>query len=84
MTAQDIYGNTPLHYLAAYRRTNDQTLDLLVEGAEGGNSVWTDVKNRWGYTPYDLGRIGYDDRAFIATTANGLKLGAQIYGTSQN
>ncbi|KAK2765141.1 hypothetical protein FQN54_008840 [Arachnomyces sp. PD_36] len=49
----DIYGNTPLHYAAAYRTVNMDLLDLLV-GSAGGKEAWMEVRNNEGFTPHDL------------------------------
>jgi len=54
---QDIHGNTPLHYLVSYRRTNDNLLQELREIASSGDedkSYWSGIRNHWGFTIGDL------------------------------
>ena len=51
--AQDVYGNTPLHYLASAMWVNN---DLLrrVRAWEGGETVWKGSRNELGYSPEEL------------------------------
>ena len=51
--AQDIDGNTALHYLAGTLNVDEETVEL-VRGMEGGENVWQSVRNRWGLTPQQL------------------------------
>ncbi|MCJ1344737.1 hypothetical protein MMC31_002940 [Peltigera leucophlebia] len=56
LSAQDIHGNTPLHYLAGYRNVNNKLLQILLseENGFGAESVWAGSRNRWGFTPKEL------------------------------
>ncbi|KAI9775111.1 MAG: hypothetical protein M1839_001422 [Geoglossum umbratile] len=51
--AEDAYGNTALHYLAAYRTVNKEAIAIL-RSSQTGEEVWTDSTNMWGFTPQDL------------------------------
>ena len=51
--AQDVYGNTPLHYLASAMYVNDELLGK-VRAYEGGETVWKSSRNELGYTPGEL------------------------------
>ncbi|KAE8333927.1 hypothetical protein BDV39DRAFT_211964 [Aspergillus sergii] len=51
--AQDIDGNTTLHYLVATLNVGDETVELVRE-MEGGEDVWENATNRWGFTPKQL------------------------------
>ena len=51
--AQDIYGNTLLHYLASAIWVNDELLGK-VRVWEGGETVWKSSRNELGYTPEEL------------------------------
>jgi hypothetical protein len=51
--AQDVDGNTALHYLAGTLNIDFATI-MLVRGMEGGEQVWHETRNRWGFTPSDL------------------------------
>ena len=51
--ARDVYGNTPLHYLASAMWVNDLLLGK-VRAWEGGETVWKSSRNEQGYTPEDL------------------------------
>ena len=51
--AQDIYGNTLLHYLASAIWVNDELLGK-VRAWEGGETVWKSSRNELGYTPEEL------------------------------
>ncbi|KAA8894559.1 hypothetical protein FN846DRAFT_1025005 [Sphaerosporella brunnea] len=53
VTAQDCHGNTPLHYLAAYRICNDEALRML-RSTSAGERVWQESTNRWGFTPAEM------------------------------
>ena len=50
---QDIHGNTPLHYLAGHRVVNVDLLQTL-RHEHGGEAIWLESKNFWGYTPREL------------------------------
>lgn len=52
-TEQDIYGNAALHYLASHAFPNLDSISIL-RSAEGGEDVWNNVRNRWGYSAKDL------------------------------
>jgi hypothetical protein len=51
--AQDMYGNTPLHYLASAMWVNDELLGR-VRAWEGGETVWKGSRNELGYSPEEL------------------------------
>jgi hypothetical protein len=51
--AQDVFGNTPLHYLASAMWVNDELLGK-VRAWEGGETVWKSSRNELGYTPKEL------------------------------
>lgn len=51
--SKDQYQNTPLHYLASYRKVNMDAIELLLETSEG-QEAWMEAQNEWGYTPHDL------------------------------
>ncbi|KAB8208109.1 ankyrin repeat-containing domain protein [Aspergillus parasiticus] len=51
--AQDIDGNTALHYLAATLNIGDETVELVREMG-GSEDVWESTSNRWGLTPKQL------------------------------
>ncbi len=55
--AQDVYGNTPLHYLASAIWVNEELLGK-VRAWEGGESVWKSSRNALGYTPEELEEDG--------------------------
>jgi ankyrin repeat protein len=50
----DAYGNTPMHYLASYRRTNNELIAFLRRRIDQGDYVWLRAKNIWGFTPSQL------------------------------
>lgn len=54
--AQDIHGNTALHYLAGHRFVNTPLLEMLRNEhmGFGGEIVWAESRNRWGFTPQEL------------------------------
>ncbi|KAK2749617.1 hypothetical protein FQN57_005839 [Myotisia sp. PD_48] len=57
ISAQDIYGNTALHYLASYCLPNEDAIALL--GAVSGKmkenvDTWTTTYNYWGFTAEEL------------------------------
>ena len=56
LSAQDIHGNTPLHYLAGHRVVNTPLVDILCsrKNSFGGEVVWAESRNRWGFTPKEL------------------------------
>lgn len=49
----DFCGNTPLHYLAS-GRFSDEELIVWMRRKDGGEEVWMTASNRWGHTPRDL------------------------------
>ena len=53
LRAQDVYGNTALHYLASAMWVNDELLKN-VRAWEGGETVWKSSRNELGYTPEEL------------------------------
>ena len=57
VAAQDVYGNTPLHYLASAMRVNEELL-TQVRARQGAESVWKESKNELGYTPGELWEDG--------------------------
>ncbi|MCJ1400042.1 hypothetical protein MMC11_003245 [Xylographa trunciseda] len=52
VAAQDVHGNTALHYLAGHRVVNEALVAMLRE--RGPEEVWAAVRNRWGWTPKDV------------------------------
>lgn len=51
----DVYGNTPLHYLAGARVVNDDLISWMRRSHQPlGDDTWTTKRNRWGWTPADL------------------------------
>lgn len=55
--AQDVYGNTTLHYLVSAMRV-DERLVARVREWRGAESVWKESKNELGYTPEELWEDG--------------------------
>ena len=53
LRAQDVYGNSALHYLASAMWVNDELLKN-VRAWEGGETVWKSSRNELGYTPEEL------------------------------
>ena len=53
LSAQDVHGNTPLHYLVSSRAVNEAVVEIL-RAADGEGEVWTGRKNLWGFTPQNL------------------------------
>ena len=53
VSAQDMDGNTALHYLAGTLGI-DQATVRMVRALEGGDETWKGAKNIWGLTPSDL------------------------------
>jgi len=51
--AQDVHGNTPLHYLASAMWVNEGLLEK-VRAWEGGETVWKSSRNLLGYSPKEL------------------------------
>ena len=51
---EDIFGNTPLHYLAAYRTRNEELIAWLRSQESNGMDSWKNVKNRWGWSAEKL------------------------------
>lgn len=51
--AQDVDGNTALHYLAGTLNVDEETVEL-VRQMEGGETVWQETTNYWGLTPKQL------------------------------
>lgn len=64
LSAQDIHGNTPLHYLAGHRIVNAELLRILLSEEKDfdGESVWAGSRNRWGFTPKELFEEGNEVR----------------------
>lgn len=66
--AQDLHGNTPLHYLAGQRVINTESIDLSrsrqsSEEHDVGTKIWAESRNRWGFTPQELFEDGEKVRA---------------------
>ncbi|KDR82335.1 hypothetical protein GALMADRAFT_237585 [Galerina marginata CBS 339.88] len=57
LAARDVYGNTPLHYLASAIRVNEELIGIL-RAKEGGENTWIESKNEKGYSPADLLKDG--------------------------
>lgn len=57
VAAQDVYGNTPLHYLSSAMRVDEELLNQVRAGHEA-ESVWKESKNELGYTPEELWEEG--------------------------
>lgn len=55
--AMDVDGNSPLHYVAGHRVINEELLQML-RAVDGGEDVWMNQKNTWGWTPKDLYQDG--------------------------
>ncbi|KAK4565286.1 hypothetical protein LTR86_003903 [Recurvomyces mirabilis] len=53
IAATDIYGNTPLHYLASVKATNIELIAWMRE-QDGGDYIWHSSRNDWAHTPKDL------------------------------
>jgi hypothetical protein len=53
-TAQDIHGNTALHYLASYRDPNYQAVEFITTTSAAAAESWASVRNNWGYTAEEL------------------------------
>ncbi|KAL4874923.1 hypothetical protein BJY04DRAFT_233168 [Aspergillus karnatakaensis] len=51
--AQDVDGNTALHYLAGTRNIDPATVRIVL-GMDGGEEAWHSARNHWGLTPKDL------------------------------
>ncbi|KAL4886591.1 hypothetical protein BJY04DRAFT_228396 [Aspergillus karnatakaensis] len=51
--AQDLDGNTCLHYLAGRLNMSEETVEL-VRQSENGEKVWQETQNIWGFTPREL------------------------------
>ncbi|KAF7122876.1 hypothetical protein CNMCM5793_000986 [Aspergillus hiratsukae] len=51
--AQDVDGNTALHYLASTLNVDEGTVKM-VRQMEGGEAVWQEATNYWGLTPRQL------------------------------
>ncbi len=56
VSAVDVYGNTPLHYLAAYRVPNEELIAWLRSRETNGVDSWTTVKNQWGWSAEELSK----------------------------
>lgn len=52
-SAQDVYGNTALHYLASCRKVNTELLNWL-RSEKGAELSWSATKNRYGFTAKEL------------------------------
>lgn len=57
VSAQDVDGNTPLHYLAATLNVDPRSLQLLRD-LEGGEETYCSCKNNAGLTPRNLWESG--------------------------
>lgn len=53
--ADDIHGNTALHYLASHRIINVGAINL-VRSMNGGETAWSGLRNKCGFTAQDLVR----------------------------
>jgi hypothetical protein len=53
-SAQDIHGNTALHYLASYRDPNYQAIEFVAKTSAAAAESWASVRNCWGYTAEEL------------------------------
>jgi hypothetical protein len=51
--AQDVYGNTALHYLASSMWVNEELM-RRVRAWEGGEIMWKESRNELGYSPEEL------------------------------
>ena len=54
ITAQDVHGNTVMHYLASHRKVNNELVAYLRRNTEHGNHVWLNNENCHGWTPAQL------------------------------
>ena len=73
LAAEDMYGNTALHYLAGHRVVNEPLLSKL-KAMTNGWRVWKNCKNHLGHTPRDLwndGRMAIEEpnKKFWISTA---------------
>ncbi|PPQ88790.1 hypothetical protein CVT25_010477 [Psilocybe cyanescens] len=57
LAAQDVYGNTPLHYLTSAMWVNEKLIKVLRE-KEGGDIVWKEIRNERGHSPEELFQDG--------------------------
>ncbi|KDR68412.1 hypothetical protein GALMADRAFT_257111 [Galerina marginata CBS 339.88] len=57
LAGKDVYGNTPLHYLASAVRVNEKLIAQL-RASESGEKVWKESRNERGYSPEDLFKDG--------------------------
>ncbi|KAH9478513.1 hypothetical protein JR316_0008968 [Psilocybe cubensis] len=57
LAAEDVYGNTIMHYLASAASVNVQLLNEL-RAMEGGENVWKERKNMMGHSPEELFQDG--------------------------
>jgi ankyrin repeat protein len=53
ISAQDIHGNTALHYLASYHTPHYEAIEL-VTSVDAAALSWASARNLWGYTAEDL------------------------------
>lgn len=60
LATKDVYGNTPLHYLASFKYVNEGLVEKL-KASDGGQVIWEESRNEMGHSPCDL----YEDRANI-------------------
>ncbi len=51
--AADVHGNTVLHYLVGHRVVNEELLRKL-RALRGGEEIWQEARNMWGFTPHEL------------------------------
>ena len=57
VNATDKDGNSAMHYVAGSRVVSEELLQML-RAVDGGEHVWMNEKNMWGWTPRDLYRDG--------------------------
>ena len=63
VSAADVYGNTPLHYLAAYRVPNEELITWLRSRETNSVDSWTTVEESMGLECRGAFQV-YTDRAF--------------------
>jgi len=66
----DIHGNTPLHYLAGAWFLNEGLISWMREQA-GGEHVWANAENIWGYTPLVLWEENQAERVKVLMASQG-------------
>ncbi|KAF3014504.1 hypothetical protein E8E14_011325 [Neopestalotiopsis sp. 37M] len=57
IAAQDVHGNTMLHYLAGHRAVNEKLIENLRK-SPGAEITWKKAHNCWGFTPEFLWEDG--------------------------